>query len=110
MSGFFDSEMVRESIQELDDLQQKLLYDLFHISEYSKQQKKEHLDLMRLFLEKQKIFIFRVSLSDDPEAIEMKSRIIESAKLFGLNEGESIDAFFEKMEKSLSNLEKALDI
>ena len=110
MSGFFDSEMVRESLLELDEMQQKLVYDVFHLSEYNNEEKKEHLQLMRDFLEKQKIFIFRVSLSNDPEAIEMKNKIIESARMFGLKDNETIDHFFKKMESSLSNLEKTLDI
>jgi hypothetical protein len=110
MSGFFDSEMVRESLLELDEMQEKLLYDVIHLSYYSNQEKKEHLQLMKDFLEKQKIFIFRVSLSNDPEAIEMKNKIVESAKMFGLKDNETIDVFFEKMEESLTRLEKTLDI
>jgi hypothetical protein len=110
MSGFFDSEMVRESILELDKMQERLIYDVFQLPYYSNEEKKEHLNLMRTFLEKQKIFIFRISLSNDPEAIEMKEKIVESAKLFGLKENETIDVFFDKMEKSLSQLEKTLDV
>jgi hypothetical protein len=110
MSGFFDSEMVRESILELDEMQERLIYDVFQLPFYSNEQKKDHLKLMRDFLEKQKIFIFRISLSDDPEAVEMKEKIVESAKLFGLKENESIDVFFDKMENSLNRLEKTLDI
>lgn len=110
MSGFFDSEMVRESLSELDEMQEKLIYDVFQLPFYSNEQKKDHLKLMRDFLEKQKIFIFRISLSDDPEAIEMKEKIVESAKLFGLKENESIDSFFDKMQNSLNRLEKTLDI
>ena len=57
MSGFFDSEMVRESLSELDEMQEKLIYDVFQLPFYSNEQKKDHLKLMRDFLEKQKIFI-----------------------------------------------------
>lgn len=110
MSRFFDSEMVRESLSELDKMQETLLYDVFHLPFYSTEEKKEHLQLMRDFLEKQKIFIFRISLSDDPEAIEMKNKIMESAKMFGLKEGDTLDQFFDKMQSSLTNLEKTLDI
>ena len=82
MSGFFDSEQVRESLFELDDLQEKILVQLIKLPFSTKIEKKEHLDMMREFLEKQKLFIFRMSLSDDPEAVEMKEKIIESAELF----------------------------
>ena len=109
MSGFFDSEMVRESVVELDRIQQKLFEQVLNLSFYSKEGKKEHLDLMKTFLEKQKIFIFRLSLSDDPEAIELKFRIMESAQMFGLAENGSIEDFFKILESQIEYLEKTLD-
>jgi Cu/Ag efflux protein CusF len=48
-------------------------------------------------------------LSDDPEAIEMKNRILDSAKMFGLKPGDNLNVFFDKMEESIQNLEKTLD-
>ena len=109
MSGFFDSEMVRESVMELEKLQSKLIDQVMNLSFFDKDAKKEHLELMKLFLEKQKIFIFRLSLSDDPEAISMKERIIDSAKIFGLKEGDGVDVFFKMMESQIEYLEKTLD-
>lgn len=109
MTRFFDSEQVRESLFELDQLQQKLFSEIFELPFFDAERKREHLDTMKQFLEKQKVFIFRLSLSDDPEAVSMKQRIFDSAKMFGLNPGEDINVFFEKMEESLKKLEKTLD-
>lgn len=109
MSGFFDSEQVRESLFELDDLQEKILVQLIKLPFSTKIEKKEHLDMMREFLEKQKLFIFRMSLSDDPEAVEMKEKIIESAELFGFKPGDSLPSFFERLGESIDRLEKTLD-
>lgn len=109
MSRFFDSEIVRKSMIELEELQQKIFSDLFYLPFFDKDQKKEHLDIMREFLEKQKNLVFRISLSDDPEAVEMKEKIIESAKMFGFSGSQSIDSFFQKMEESIDGLEKTLD-
>ena len=109
MNGFFDSEQVRESLFELDDLQEKLFKQLFELPTSTKEKKKEHLDTMREFLEKQKLFIFRMSLSDDPEAVKMKQKIIESAKLFGFDPGDSLPSFFERLGESIDKLEKSLD-
>ena len=50
MSRFFDSEMVRKSIMELDELQQKLFEQVMNLSFYDNKGKKEHLDLMKEFL------------------------------------------------------------
>jgi predicted transcriptional regulator len=80
-----------------------------NLSFYDKNGKKEHLKLMKQFLEKQKLFIFRLSLSDDPEAVEMKSRILESAQLFGLGENGTVDEFFKILESQIEYLDKTLD-
>ena len=109
MSGFFDSEQVRESLFELDELQHKLFSELMEIPFADTDKKREHLETMKQFLEKQKVFIFRMSLSDDPEAVEMRNRILDSALLFGLELGDDINTFFAKMEESIEKLEKTLD-
>jgi hypothetical protein len=109
MSRFFDSEVVRESISELDKIQKKLFEQVMSLSFYDKGGKKEHLELMKQFLEKQKVFIFRLSLSDDPEAVELKERILESAKLFGLEKDGTVDEFFKILESQIEYLEKTLD-
>lgn len=109
MTRFFDSEEVRKSLSELDFLQDRIFNDLLMIPFYDNQKKKEHLETMKEFLEKQKLFIFRMSLSDDPEALELKERIMESAKMFGMNENDNLQDFFKKMEQSIENLEELLD-
>lgn len=110
MSGeFFDSELVRESVKELDKLQKQLFESVMTLPFAEDDEKREQLDVMREFLEKQKLFIFRLSLSDDPEAVEMKDRILESAKLFGLREGQGINEFFELMQAQIDMLERSLD-
>jgi hypothetical protein len=109
MSGFFDSEQVRESLFELDELQYKLFNELMELPFSDSDKKREHLETMKLFLEKQKVFIFRMSLSDDPDAIEMRNRILDSATMFGLEPGDNINTFFAKMEESIEKLEKSLD-
>lgn len=109
MSRFFDSEQVRESLFELDELQYKLFNEILEIPFSDSDKKREHLETMKQFLEKQKVFIFRMSLSDDPEAIEMKNRILDSAEMFGLEPGDNINTFFAKMEETIEKLEKTLD-
>ena len=109
MSGFFDSEQVRESLFELDELQHKLFNELLELPFSDSDKKRKNLETMKQFLEKQKVFIFRMSLSDDPDAIEMKNRILDSAKMFGLDPGDNINTFFMKMEETIEKLEKTLD-
>ncbi len=110
MSKFFDSEIVRESMIDLENLQQKIMQELLYLPFFDKDQRRNHLETMREFLEKQRNLVFRISLSDDPEAIDMKNKIVESAKLFGFTGNQNIDDFFKKMGQSIDELEKTLDI
>ena len=110
MSSFFESDVVRESLLELDELQSQLFADVMNMPFLDREGKKEHLDRMKEFLEKQKLFIFRLSLSDDPEAVEMKDKIMESARMLGLKDNQNINEFFDIMETNIKNLEKTLDI
>ena len=109
MSGFFQSEIVREAIKEMEELQQQIIQDTFRAPIMSKEEKKEHVELMRTFLEKQKNLYFRLSLSDDPEALEMKERIQDAAKFLGFD-GNNINELFAEMENSLERLDKIADM
>ena len=110
MSEFFDSELVRGTMSELEEMQTKLLMHVFDVPYFSNNEKKEYLQLMRDFLEKQKVLLFRMSLSDDPEAQATKNKVLESARLFGLREDQSMEDFFKMLENPIKELEKTLDL
>jgi hypothetical protein len=109
VSGFFQSEIVREAIKEMEELQQQIIQDTFKAPIMSREEKKEHVELMRTFLEKQKNLYFRLSLSDDPEALEMKERIQDAAKFLGFD-GNNVNELFTEMENTLSRLDKIADM
>lgn len=109
MSGFFQSEIVREAIKEMEELQQKIIEDTFKAPIMSRDEKREHVELMRTFLEKQKNLYFRLSLSDDPEALEMKERIQDAAKFLGFD-GNNVNELFTEMENTLDRLDKIADM
>ena len=109
MSGFFQSEIVRESIKEMEELQQQIMEDTFKAPMMSKEEKKDHVELMRTFLEKQKNLYFRLSLSDDSEALEMKQRIQDAAEFLGF-EGNNVNELFSEMEETLDRLDKIADM
>ena len=95
---------------ELDDMQKELFLHIFNVPYYSNEEKKAYLQLMRNFLEKQKVLLFRMSLSDDPEAQLTKARVLESAKLFGLKDNQGMDEFFQLLENPIKELEKSLEL
>ena len=109
MSGFFQSEIVREAIKEMEELQQQIIQDTFKAPIMNREEKKEHVELMRTFLEKQKNLYFRLSLSDDPEALEMKERIQDAAEFLGFK-GNNVNELFSEMENTLERLDKIADM
>lgn len=109
MSGFFQSEIVREAIKEMEELQQQIIQDTFKAPLMNKEEKKEHVELMRTFLEKQKNLYFRLSLSDDPEALEMKERIQDAAEFLGFK-GNNVNELFSEMENTLERLDKIAEL
>lgn len=110
MSEFFKSEIVKETMNELAEMQEELIQQVFYLPYMNKEQKKEHLQLMKDFLEKQKLLFFRMSLSDDPEAIEVKDQILKNARMFGVLEDSNIEDFFKILEKTIDGLAKILDV
>ena len=110
MSDFFRSEQVQSTIAELTALQQQLVTEMPYLPMMKAEQKKAHLVTLKSFLEKQKLFFFRISLSNDKEAIEMKEKLIEASKLFGVdNEIDSMDAFFAKLNNTINEIESSID-
>jgi len=71
--------------------------------------RKDYVRKLKLFLEKQKVFFFRVSLSDDPEAIQVKEHILDTAKMFGFSEMSGMDKFFEQLDETIKKVEKDLN-
>ena len=106
---FFDSDQVRGTVMELEQLQQELTVDLMHLVEYSVEERRERLGRLKTFLEKQKLFFFRVSLSDDPDALLIKEKVVEAAKMFSYSDADGMDKFFEQLDNTIKNLEKTLD-
>jgi len=109
VSKFFKSDIVKEILNELADMQEELVSQIFFIPYMNVEQRKEHLELMKNFLDKQKLLFFRMSLSDDPEAQETKKEIIKSAKMFGMMENDNIESFFNNLDRTIEGLAKMLE-
>ena len=110
MSDFFKSDHVQNSSMELTMLQQQLATEMPYLARMNYNQKVEHLTTLKTFLEKQKLFFFRISLSNDKEAIEMKERLMDASKLFGVHdEINTMEAFFQKLDNTIKELEKSID-
>lgn len=106
---FFNSEVVRTEMAEISDLQEEVYGSVLKFSSMSKEDKIHHVNLMEKLLSKQQILYTRLSLSDDPEAKEMKQRISDSAILMGLPKDVDMNIIFNNMTKMLESMKEYID-
>jgi len=107
--SFFQSDVVRAEMAELSELQEEVYNNVFKFPTMSKEDQEYHIDILEKLLEKQKVMYTRLSLSDDPEAKEMKKRIIESAAMFGLPENIDMNIFFNNMSQAVGMMKQQID-
>lgn len=110
MGEFFNSELVKHTMRELAEMQEELIQQVLYVPYMSLEQKREHLQLMKDFLEKQKILFFRMTLSDDPEAKEVRDEIIKNASMFGVVKESNPEELFVALEKTIEGLAEMLDL
>jgi DNA-binding transcriptional MocR family regulator len=101
MSEFFDSKIVQQSLKEITDIQEEIFNSLFTYRTFTEEDKQEHIDKLRSLIEKQRIMYARLTLTDDPEAIELKQKIEQSALMLGFPEGTNMSEVFDTMDETL---------
>ena len=106
---FFDSEIVREELSEINKLQTSIYGKMFGFGFLSPTDRKEHVDKLETLLEKQKLMWTRLSLSDDPEAKEMKDQMRQSLKGMGFPEGTDMTSIFSAMDETIGKLKESVD-
>jgi hypothetical protein len=107
--SFFDSEVVRAEMTEISELQEEIYHNVFEFPRMNNQEKIEHINLLQRLLQKQKVLYTRLSLSDDPEARDMKSKIMDSAVLMGLPPGMDMNVIFNNMERLIDVMKTQID-
>ena len=109
MSDFFDSEIIQDELKEITKLQQSVYVSMLEFSTMSQEDRIEHVEMLSILLEKQKIMYARLSLSDDPEALTMKKHLEKSVELMGFPSGTDISLLFDGMEKTIEKLKRSTD-
>jgi len=107
--SFFDSDVVRAEMTEISELQEDVYRNVFKFPSMNKEEKRFHVGMLERLLEKQKVLYTRLSLSDDPEAKEMKERIVESAMMMGLPKGTDMNMVFNNMSQMLEVMKNQID-
>ena len=109
MNDFFDSEIVQEELEEINKLQQEIYGDAFDFPSLSREERLEHIENLKILLDKQKIMYARLSLSEDPKALELKSQIEQSVTVMGFPAGTDMNVLFDGMNDTINTLEKSVD-
>ena len=109
MSEFFQSEVVRAELAEIQELQEEVYGNFFKFPSMSKEDQLYHIEILENLIEKQKVVYTRLSLSDDPEAKKMKEHINSSAKDMGLPTNVDMNVVFNDMMKMVKLMKSNLD-
>ena len=110
MSDFFDSEIIQNELQEITKLQQIVYVSMFDFANMTRHDRIEHIEMLTILLEKQKIMYARLSLSDDPEALTMKKHLEKSVELMGFPSGTDVSILFDGMEKTIEKFKRSTDV
>jgi hypothetical protein len=109
MSSFFNSELIQKELKEISELQEFLYGSIFTFAIMPPEEKIKHIDKMTELVEKQQIMYTRISLSDDPEATEIKENLKKSVILMGFAEDTDMSVLFSNIKKTIEALKKYLD-
>jgi len=107
--SFFESEVVRAEMAEISELQEDVYKNVFSFQSMTKEEKVKHVELLQRLLDKQKVLYTRLSLSDDPEAVDMKSRILMSTQMMGLPENIDMNIIFSNMNALVESMKEQIE-
>ena len=104
--SFFDSEIVRAEMAEIHELQEGVYENFMRFPYMNNADKAHHIDQLSKLIDKQKIVYARLSLSDDPDAKEMKENIMQSAASMGLPANVDVGKMFDQMSEVISHMKE----
>ena len=109
MSDFFDSEIIQDELKEINELQERIYGSLFNFSSMSKEDRLHHVEILSDLLEKQRVMYTRLSLSDDPKAVEMKENLRKSVAMMGFPPETDMTMLFSSMKATIDALKEYID-
>ena len=109
MSSFFDSDIIQEELKEINKLQEEIYGSILTFGGMTREDKLEHIEKLQILLEKQRVMYTRLSLSDDPEAVEMKENLRKSVALMGFPPDTDMGILFKSMDKTIESLKQYVD-
>ena len=109
MSEFFKSEVVRAEMAEIQELQEEVYENAFKFPNMPIEDQKYHVEVLERLIDKQRVMYTRLSLSEDPEAKQMKKQITSGAVGMGLPENADMNVIFNDMMKMVKLMKNSVD-
>jgi len=109
MSDFFKSDIIQDELTEINNLQEEIYGSILTFGSMSNETKLEHIEKLQSLLEKQRVMYTRLSLSDDPQAVEMKENLRKSVAMMGFPPETDMSMLFNSMNATIEALKKYVD-
>ena len=109
MSDFFQSEIVMEELKEINSLQEEVMVNIMNYGHMSREDRITHVDKLALLLDKQRVMYARLSLSDDPQASQMKENLHKSVAIMGFSPDTDMNYLFQSFDGIIKSLRKNID-
>ena len=109
MSDFFKSDIIQDELTEINNLQEQIYGSILTFGTMDRETKLDHIEKLQSLLEKQRVMYTRLSLSDDPTAVEMKENLRKSVQLMGFPPDTDMQVLFNSMNQTIESLKKYLD-
>ena len=106
--SFFKSDIVQEELREISRLQEEIYTKVHSFSTMNKEDKLYHVEMLEKLLTKQRVLYTRMSLSDDPEAKNMKETIMSQAMMLGFPPNTDIAYVFGNMTSIIENMKQSI--
>ena len=108
--SFFNSDIVRAEMTEIQELQEEIYENVMKFPFMNNADKAYHIEILERLIDKQKVMYARLSLSDDPAAVHMREEIAKSASMMGLPNSVDMNLVFNQMGDMVSMMKQQLDI
>jgi selenocysteine-specific translation elongation factor len=90
-------------------MQEKIYESFISFGNMSREQQLEHIEILSSLLEKQQVMYTRLSLSDDPKAIEMRDNLRKSVSRMGFPPETDMLTLFSSMNATIKSLKDYIE-
>lgn len=106
---FFESEVVKDSLQDIVDLQMEVMLFAEYALYATVEEQKRNLKVLRMLLAKQKNMFFRCMLSDSPGAKDLMEEILQHFRDHGHENVANPLKVFDDMSENLDQIEQDIN-